>query len=122
VVRDSRLATNFRPDAPSPTGRNPPPLPDPFVKTAGGEQLASPAPDPGLRSKIAKSVPRFRVDRESVHQSRDLERELGRITYSIAGFAERARSTAASTCSRVVGNTGTGLSWAPTRSSISVQP
>ena len=33
-----------------------------------------------------------------------------------------ARSTAASTCSRVVGKTGTGLSCCPTSSSISVQP
>jgi RNA polymerase sigma-70 factor (TIGR02960 family) len=34
----------------------------------------------------------------------------------------RAASTAASTCSRVVGNTGTGLSSGPTSISISVQP
>jgi hypothetical protein len=77
VVRDSRLATNFRPDAPSLTGRNPPPTPDPFVKTAGGEQLASPAPRPA--TKIAKTVLRIRVDPESAHQSRDHERERGRM-------------------------------------------
>jgi hypothetical protein len=56
------------------------------------------------------------------HQAQSVRGLLGGPGFDGAGQGAKEESTAAATWSLVVGNTGTGLSSGPTRSSISVQP